>query len=81
MGLLRPGKRSTSKGGTVFSKLFRFDQTDPLSFGPKFWSNGSRPLYRGSFSYIFGERKSFVISRTSLYRGSLYRGSTSMSMS
>ena len=29
-------KSSTSKGGPVFSKLFRFDRTDPLSFGPKF---------------------------------------------
>ena len=29
-------KRTTSKGGPVFSKLFRLDQTDPLSFGPKF---------------------------------------------
>ena len=29
-------KWSTSKGGPVFSKLFRLDQTDPLSFGPKF---------------------------------------------
>ena len=29
-------KRSTSKGGPVFSKLFRLDRTDPLSFGPKF---------------------------------------------
>ena len=28
-------KWSTSKGGPVFSKLFRSDQTDPLSFGPK----------------------------------------------
>ena len=28
-------KRSTSKGGPVFSKLFRLDRTDPLSFGPK----------------------------------------------
>ena len=27
---------STSKGGPVFSKLFRLDQADPLSFGPKF---------------------------------------------
>ena len=27
---------STSKGGPVFSKLFRLDPTDPLSFGPKF---------------------------------------------
>ena len=27
---------STSKGGPVFSKLFRLDRTDPLSFGPKF---------------------------------------------
>ena len=27
---------STSKGRHVFSKLFRLDQTDPLSFGPKF---------------------------------------------
>ena len=29
-------KLSTSKGGPVFSKLFRLDRTDPLSFGPKF---------------------------------------------
>ena len=29
-------KWSTSKGGPVFSKLFRLDQTDPLSFGLKF---------------------------------------------
>ena len=29
------GKKRT-KGGPVFSKLFRLDRTDPLSFGPKF---------------------------------------------
>ena len=29
-------KWSTSKGGPVFSKRFRLDRTDPLSFGPKF---------------------------------------------
>ena len=29
-------KWSTSKGGPVFSKLFRWDRTDRLSFGPKF---------------------------------------------
>ena len=29
-------KRTTSKGGPVFSKLFQLDWTDPLSFGPKF---------------------------------------------
>ena len=29
-------KWSTSKGGPVFSKLFRLDRTDPLSFGLKF---------------------------------------------
>ena len=37
------------------------------------------PLYRGSFSHILlllGKGKSFVISRTSLCRGSLYRDST-----
>ena len=28
-------KWATSKGGPVFSKLFRLDRTDPLSFGPK----------------------------------------------
>ena len=28
-------KWSTSKGGPVFSKLFRLDRTDPWSFGPK----------------------------------------------
>ena len=29
-------RRTTSKGGPVFWKLFRLDRTDPLSFGPKF---------------------------------------------
>ena len=29
-------KWSTSKGGPIFSKLFRLDRTDPLRFGPKF---------------------------------------------
>ena len=29
-------KLSISKGGPVFSKLFRLDRTDPLRFGPKF---------------------------------------------
>ena len=29
-------KRTTSKGGPVFPKLFRLDRTDSLSFGPKF---------------------------------------------
>ena len=29
-------KWSTSKGGPVFSKLFRLDLTDPLGLGPKF---------------------------------------------
>ena len=29
-------KWSTSKGGPVFSNLFRLDQTDPLRIGPKF---------------------------------------------
>ena len=29
-------KRTTSKGGPIFSKLFRLDRTDPLSLGPKF---------------------------------------------
>ena len=29
-------KRTTSKGGPVFPKLFRLDRTDPMSFGPKF---------------------------------------------
>ena len=33
---VRPEKRTTSKGGQVFTKLFRLDRTDPLSFGPKF---------------------------------------------
>ena len=32
------------EGKPVFSKLFRLDRTDPLSFGPKFWLNWSRPL-------------------------------------
>ena len=29
-------KWSTSKGGPLFSKLFRLDRTDPFSFRPKF---------------------------------------------
>ena len=29
-------KWSTTKGGPVFSKLFRLDRTDPLSFRPNF---------------------------------------------
>ena len=29
-------KWSTSKGGPVFSKLFRMDRTNPLNFGLKF---------------------------------------------
>ena len=29
-------KRSTSKGGPLFSNLFRLDLTDPFSFRPKF---------------------------------------------
>ena len=29
-------KRSTSKGGPLFSKLFRLNLTDPFSFRPKF---------------------------------------------
>ena len=32
-------KWSTSKGGPVFSKLFRLDRTNPLGFGPKFPGN------------------------------------------
>ena len=49
-------KRTTSKGGPVFSKLFRLDRTDPLSFGPKFPEillNGSRPFPQGLFSPFF----------------------------
>ena len=41
-------KRSTSKGGPLFSKLFRLDLTDPFSFRPKFpeiWLNGLRPRF------------------------------------
>ena len=44
-------KWSTSKGGPVFSKLFRLDRTDPLSFGPKFseilveWIAPNSPRY------------------------------------
>ena len=32
-------KWSTSKGGPVFSKLFRLDRTDPMNFGLKFPGN------------------------------------------
>ena len=40
-------------------------------------------FYGGSFSYILqllGQKESFVISRTRLYRGLLYRGSTVKSL-
>ena len=50
-----PEKWSTSKGGPVFSKLFRLDRTDPLTFEPefwKFWVNGSRPLNRGGLPFM-----------------------------
>ena len=33
---VRPGKEDHLKRWTRFSKLFRLDRTDPLSFGPKF---------------------------------------------
>ena len=36
IGPVQPKKRSTSKGGTLFSKLFRLDRFDPFSFRPKF---------------------------------------------
>ena len=39
MGVIHSTKHQTGptgKGGPVFSKLFRLDRTDPLSFGPKF---------------------------------------------
>ena len=46
-------KWSTSKGGPVFSKLFRLDRTDPLSFGPKFpeilvgkWARSVEPKFQ-----------------------------------
>ena len=52
---------------------------------PLYWDKEYRSLYRG-FRYIevryievplyWDKKKSFVIPRTSLYRGSLYRGST-----
>ena len=47
-------KWSTSKGGPVFSKLFRLDRTDPLSFGPKFLEilvEWIAPLDSGSQSF------------------------------
>ena len=55
-------KRTPSKGGPVFSKLFRLDRTDPLSFGPKFpeilveWiaptsTQGSSCLVRCNFNF------------------------------
>ena len=43
-------KWPTSKGGPVF-RIFRLDQTDPLSFEPKFpeslVESGSRPMLKG----------------------------------
>ena len=59
-------KRTTSKGGPIFSKLFRLDRTDPLSLDRNFrkvWLNGSRPIAHeaeGRMDYWFrgheGER-------------------------
>ena len=52
-------KWSISKGGPVFSKLFRLDRTDPLSFGPKFpeilveWIAPIVTEYSGVYSCIF----------------------------
>ena len=46
-------KRTTSKGGPVFLKLFRLDRTDPLSFGLNFpeglveWIAPTFPASRG----------------------------------
>ena len=54
-------KRTTSKGGPVFSKLFRLDRTDPLSFGPKFpeslveWI--APPVSRSGGTDRYGRRK------------------------
>ena len=51
------GEKRT-KGGPVFSKLFRLDRTDPLSFGRKFWLNGSRPMvqpFQNQFPIILQE--------------------------
>ena len=50
-------KWSTSKGGPVFPKLFWLDQTDPLSFGPKFpeilveWIARSCKQYHHRYQY------------------------------
>ena len=60
----------TGKRGPVFSKLFRLDRTDPLSFGPKFpeiWLNGSRPV---SHYYILVIHK--FIDLMSLFRHSVW---------
>ena len=44
-------KRTTSKGGPVFPKLFRLDRTDPLSFGPKFPESLVEWIAPGHFEY------------------------------
>ena len=48
-------KRSTSKGGPLFSKLFRLDLTDPFSFRPKLAcvAGGMRERASGGRAAIF----------------------------
>ena len=56
------GKRTTSKGGPVFPKLFRLDRTDPLSFGPKFPESLVEWIAPGHFEYA--HRTGSVLCRT-----------------
>ena len=44
-------KWPTSKGGPIFPKLFRLDRTDPFSFRPEIWLNGSRPMWARDSPY------------------------------
>ena len=64
-------KRTTSKGGPVFSKLFRLDRTNPLSFGPKFpeilveWIAPNHIAGPKSPKYIFTERLAISLTYSS----------------
>ena len=49
-------KRSTSKGGPLFSKLFRLDLTDTFSFRPKFPEILVEWIVPLVFGRHFGER-------------------------
>ena len=75
------GKAVNIRRWTSFFETFAVGPNRSTEFWTEILVEWIAPIISRFFSHIFGDRKSFVISRTSLYGGSLYRGSTSMSMS